>query len=241
MIEPDEKMQKKMNRLLRVTLFTSFFFQMYFPLVLLGVIFIVIGLFKHEFLIVGVILLLIDLILSITSIIRFKRIQSKNPEYEKFRQAMLGNNPYEGLNKLTGEWSGTGEEFFRSRVEMFTEEAENAESVREAFKLYKEHAGSVINDNLKFEFSFSTYVYQDGQEHFVISFDRQREVNDDVIVHLWYDLLFDPGTAGASLSENILCEDINDVEDYFAKVEAFLEQNGLMELAIKKYDIGTDE
>lgn len=241
MIEPDEKMQKKMNRLLRFTLFTSFFFQMYFPLVLLGVIFILIGLFKHEFLIVGVILLLIDLILSITSIIRFKNIQSKNPEYEKFRQTMLGNNPYEGLNKLTDEWSGMGNEFFRSRVKMFSEEAENAESVREAFKLYKEHAGSVINDNLKFEFSVSTYVYQDGQEHFVISFDRQREVNDDVIVHLWYDLLFNPGTAGASLSENILCEDINDVEDYFAKVEAFLERNGLMELAIKKYDIGTDE
>lgn len=241
MIEPDEKMQKKMNRLLRFTLFTSFFFQMYFPLVLLGVIFIVIGLFKHEFLIVGVILLLIDLILSITSIIRFKKIQSNNPEYEKFRQTMLGNNPYEGLNKLTDEWSGMGNEFFRSRVKMFSEEAENAESVSEAFKLYKEHAGSVLNDNLKFEFSVSTYVYQDGQEHFVISFDRQREVNDDVIVHLWYDLLFDPGTAGASLSENILCEDINGVEDYFAKVEAFLEQNGLMELAIKKYDIGTDE
>jgi hypothetical protein len=241
MAEPDEKMQKKMNRILRLTMFTSFFFQMYIPLVLLGVIFIVIGLFKHEFLIVGVILLLIDLILSITSIIRFKNIQSKNPEYEKFRQTMLGNNPYEGLNKLTDEWSGMGNEFFRSRVKMFSKEAENAESVREAFKLYKEHAGSVINDNLKFEFSVSTYVYQDGQEHFVISFDRQREVNDDVIVHLWYDLLFDPGTAGASLSENILCEDINDVEDYFAKVEAFLEQNGLMELAIKKYDIGTDE
>ena len=241
MNEPDEKMQKKMNSLLRFTLFTSFFFQMYFPLVLLGAIFIVIGLFKHEFLIVGVILLLIDLLLSIPSIIRFKKIQSNNPEYERFRQAMLGNNPYESLNKLTGEWSGTGEEFFRSRVEIFTEEAENAESVREAFNLYKEHAGSVINNNLMFEFSVSTYVYQDGQNHFVISFDRQREINDDVIVHLWYDLLFDSDTADTSLSENILCENIDEVDDYFAKVEAFLEQNGLMDLPVKKFDIGTDE
>ncbi|MCR5049097.1 MAG: hypothetical protein K6A37_09090 [Saccharofermentans sp.] len=237
----DDKMNKKMNRILRLTLFCSYYFHFFAPLVLIGVICTVIGFFKHQFFIAAGIVFILDFVLSLMMIIRFSRMQSDNPEYEKFRQAMSGNNPYESLNKLTGEWSGTGEEFFRSRVKMFTEEAENAESVREAFNLYKEHAGSVINNNLMFEFSVSTYVYQDGQNHFVISFDRQREINDDVIVHLWYDLLFDPDTADDSLSENILCENIDEVDDYFAKVEAFLEQNGLMDLPVKKYDIGTDE
>lgn len=237
----DDKMNKKMNRILRLTLFCSYYFHFFAPLVLIGVICTVIGFFKHQFFIAAGIVFILDFVLSLMMIIRFSRMQSDNPEYEKFRQAMSGNNPYEALNKLTNDWSGMGEEFFRARIDMYTAEAQNRSTVREAFSLYKEHGGSVINDRLFFEFTVSTDVYRDGQRHFVISFDRQREINDDVIVHLWYDLLFDPDTADDSLSENILCENIDEVDDYFAKVEAFLEQNGLMDLPVKKFDIGTDE
>ena len=240
MNEPDEKMQKKMNKLLRVTLFTSFFFHMFFPLVLIGVICLVIGLFKPVFLAVGGIFLVLDAVLSLAAILRFYKMQSKNPEFERFREAMAGANPYEDLNKLTDEWAG--EEFFRARLELFSEEADTVESVKQAFELYKEHAGSFLNDNLFFEFSVKTEVhYRDNKEHFVITFDRQREVNDDVIVHMWYDLIYAPGTRSETLNETIRCENHLEIDDYFSKVEAFLEENDLMNLPVKETDIGTDE
>ena len=240
MNEPDEKMQKKMNKLLRVTLFTSFFFHMFFPLVLIGVICLVIGLFKPVFLAVGGIFLVLDAVLSLAAILHFNKMQSKNPEYERFRQAMTGANPYEGLNKLTDEWAG--EEFFRARLELYSEEAQCCKTVREAFSVYKEHAGSFLGPHLFFEVSVKTEEYfRDGKKHFVISFDRQREVNDDVIVHMWFDLLYEPGTVSETLNETIRCEDYLKIDDYFSKVEAFLEANDLMNLPVKETDIGTDE
>ena len=236
----DDKMNKKMNRLLRFTLFSTYFFRMFAPLVFIGVVCLIIGIFKSVFFIIGGAFLLLDLVLSIICIVHFDKVQSNNPEYERFRRAMSGLDPYTALNKLTNEWAGS--EFFRSRLELYSEEAASNKTVRDAFELYKEHAGCFLNESFFFEFSAKTEVYRgDNKEHFIITFDRQREVNDDVIVHMWYDLIYDKGTKSDAINETILCEDYLKIDEYFDKVEAFLTDNDLMDLPVKETDIDTDE
>lgn len=235
----DENMNKKMNRILRFTLFTSFFFHTFAPLVFIGVVCIVAGFFKRGFFIAGGIALLLDAVLSVLLMVRFHKMQSKHPEYERFRQAMSGADPYNGLTKLTNEW-GTGEEFFRSRLELYSEEASMCKTVEDAYKLYKEHCTSYLNDSLYFEFTVGNTVCRDDKEHFVISFDRQREVNDDVIVHMWFDLIFDQGAVSAP-DESLLCESYQELDDYLVKVESYLTKNNLMDIKVKEIDVDTDE
>jgi len=234
----DDKMNKRMNRLLRFTLFSSFFFRVFGPLVFFGVLCIILGFFKQPFFYVGGAFFALDLILTILMMYRFHKMQSNNPEYERFRQAMSGANPYEGLNKLTDEWAG--QEFFRARLELYSEEASMCKTVEDAYKLYKEHSTSFLNDRLYFEFTVGNKVCRDDKEHFVISFDRQREVNDDVIVHMWFDLIFDPGTVSAP-DESILCESYQELDDYLEKVESYLTKNNLMGIKVKEIDVDTDE
>ena len=229
----DDKMNKKMNRILRITLFSSFFFRMFGPLLFLGVLCIILGFFKTPFFIVGGVFIALDLVLSLMAIARFHKMQSNNPEYERFRQAMSGANPYQGLNKLTNEWAG--QEFFRARVELYSEEAQMCKTVEDAFKLYKEHSQSFIDSSLSFEVT----VRRDTE--FIISFVRCREINDDVLVHMWFDLIYDPDTRSDLTEKSFLCEDAYNTDEFFDEVEAYLKSNDLMGMPVRKIDVDTDE
>ena len=237
----DEKMKRKLNRTLNVTLFFTYFLHMFFPLVLIGVVLILVGLFTNKILCaIGIGFFALDAILSFSFIRRFRRMQSQNPEFERFRQAMNGENPFQDLNTLTDEWGGNG--LYAARVETIKEEAESCKTVKDMYEIYKKYCMSLGVPTEEFIVTVNTEVYfMDEQKHFVISFVRQREINDDVLCNLYMDLLYEPGTKSLMLNKTFRSSESESTEDFFNKVDEFLDTHELLDLPLEQTNIGTDE
>lgn len=237
----DEEMNRKLRRTLSLTLFFTYFFHMFFILVVIGVVLIVIGLFSNRSLIyAGLIFFVIDALISFTLMNRFKRSQSQNPEFNRFMDAMNGENPYKDLGTLTKEWTGEG--LYKGRVEEISEEVAECKTVSEAFEVYKTHAMALGNHSEEFIATVKTEKYFDDDErHFVISFVRQREIIDDVLVNLYVDLLYEPGTKSPMLNKTFHCSEFSEKEEYFRNIEEYLKENDLWDLKIDKTNVGTDE
>ena len=235
----DDKMNKRLKRTVRITWFCSFFFHMFFPLCALGVIFLIAGIFMHVFAVVGGIILLLDAVLSFLLMLRTLKMHSKHPEFEKFRQAMEGADPYGDLENLTDEWGGDG--FYEARVNEIKEEASSCKTVREVYEVYKKHCLAITTRTEDFVVTISKETYfEDRQKHFVISFGREREINDDIICHLYMDILYDPDAdikGKGELRRSVFTSN----EKFFNAVEAHLEENDLMDLPAANINIGTDE
>ncbi len=237
----DENMNRKLRRTLNFTLFFTYFFHMGFILVVIGIVLIVIGLFGNKSLIyAGLISFVIDALISFTLMNHFKKIQSQNPEFNRFMDAMNGDNPYQDLGTLTDEWGGEG--LYKGRVELITEEVSECKTVKEAFGVYKNHSMALGNPSEEFITTIKTEKYfDDNEKHFVISFVRQREINDDVLVNLYIDLLYEPGTKSPMLNKTFHCSEFSEKEEYFRNIEEYLKENDLWDLKIGKTNVGTDE
>ena len=235
----NEKMNRKLKRTVWTTMFVSLFFHMFFPLFALGVILLIAGLFIHVLAVAGIVVLLLDAVLSILLTVRTMKRHSNHPEFEKFRQAMNGENPYGDLNNLTDEWGGNG--FYEARINEIKDEALSCKTVREVFEVYKKHCLAITTRTEDFVVTISkeTY-YKDNQKHFVISFSREREINDDIICHLYTDILFDPDAPIKGKGE-FRRSVFTSNDKFFDAVENHLEENGLMDLSSEQINVGTDE
>lgn len=238
----NERFNKRLNKILYVTMFTSYFFHMFAPLFWLGIAFLIAGIFVRVLLIVGVIFLLLDAVLSVLFIFRFKRMHSDHPEFERFRKAFNEGDPAGGLDKLTAEWAGDG--FYTARIEGFREEAGSCKTVGEAFKTYKKHCLAIVTGRETFlvNLGLENNYFEDGGRYYVISFDRMREINDDIECHMYFDLLYDPEEIHlpkTTFSSEGLAS--TEVEGFFKTVEEFLIKNDLMNVPVGKTNIGTDE
>lgn len=236
----NEKMNKMLKRHLIVTMFCTYFFRLFGPLFLIGATLIFVGFYKQEFFYVGGILLLTDLILSGFMMVRFFRMQSEHPEFERLRQAFNEGRPADELEKMTGEWAGNG--FYTARIDVFREEASACKTIGEAFEIYKKHCMAIVTGQEVFnvKIGLDRSYFEDGERYFVISFDRMRIVNDDVEVHMYFDLLYDPDEF-KSTKIKISSVDYDDVEEFFDNVREYLKDKGLMDVAVEKTNIGTDE
>ena len=237
-----EKFYKKMSRVMHVTLFLTYFCRFFFPLFVLGTGFVIAGFFKTECFYIGGIILVIDALLSLTLMLRMLKIQSDHPEFERFRQAMSGGDAYRELNELTDEWT-TGEGFYSKRVDVLKKEAEECKTVRDAYELYKKHCEAIVIPSEEYRVTIGPErkYFADGEKYFVISFDRMREILDDVECHFYYDLLYDPSKKGCLHKTSFSTCDFESRYEFFDAVEEYLVKNDLMDLPIDKTNIGTDE
>ncbi|MBO4461121.1 MAG: hypothetical protein J5778_10780 [Clostridiales bacterium] len=243
MSEPNnDKLNKKMGRIVYLTMFSSYFFRLFGPLFWMGIAFLIAGIFVRQLLIIGGALLLLDLIVTLVFMRRFMNMQSENPEFERLRQALNNGVPADELEKMTGEWEGNG--FYTARIDGFREEASSCKTVEEAFGIYKKYCLAVVTGQETYTVTLGLdkkYFADDGR-YSVISFDRMRIISDDVECHMFFDLLYDPDEIklpkNKFSSEGIASPNI---KEFFDKVEEYLKDNDLMKLPIVKTNIGTDE
>ena len=74
--------------------------------------------------------------------------------------------------------------------------------------------------------------------HFVVSFDRMREINDDIEQHMYMDILFEPDRFDSSIEKSFESGIDGDTAEFFENVGAYLESNGLMELSVDDINVG---
>ena len=97
----------------RVLLFVTFFLRSFFPLFLLSLVCLIVGIFIKEFLIIGTVLLVVDLIVSLYFTIRTSMLKGSHEMFNKIVQAAQGEDPYGDLDKITGEWEN--EDYYSER------------------------------------------------------------------------------------------------------------------------------
>ena len=78
----------------------------------------------------------------------------------------------------------------------------------------------------------------DRKMHYVISFDRMREINDDIEHHLYMDILFDPDKFDSGIGSNFEATADGDKAGFFEQVRQYLESNALMDLAVEDINTG---
>ena len=215
-----DKLNRKMKRTIFIMTFFMYFFRMFAPLFLVGVVLLIAGIFRKEFLLIGAVFLVLDAVLSVLMMIRMYRIQSRHPEFEK--------------------------EFYSARVDGYRDDAMKCSTVGDAFEVYKKHCLYVVTGEETYTFTAGPdkKYFMDGGRYYVISFDRMREIHDDVECHMYFDLLFDPdkmsGPKTTISTENCI-DEVSNLESYLRSVEEFLKDKDLMSIPLEKTNIGTDE
>ena len=239
-----DKLNRKLKRTIFIMTFSMYFFRMFAPLFLVGVILLIAGIFRKEFLLIGAVFLVLDAVLSVLMMIRMYRIQSRHPEFEKVRKALAGGDFIGDMDKLDREWAGSG--FYSARVDGYRDDAMKCSTVGEAFEVYKKHCLYVVTGEETYIFTAGPdkKYFMDGGRYYVISFDRMREIHDDVECHMYFDLLFDPdkmsGPKTTISTENCI-DEVSNLESYLNSVEEFLKDKDLMSVPLEKTNIGTDE
>ena len=78
----------------------------------------------------------------------------------------------------------------------------------------------------------------DDQMHYVISFDRMREINDDIEQHMYMDILFEPDRFESSIEKSFENDVDGDAAAFFETVGTYLESNELMDLTVDDINVG---
>ena len=240
----DNDEMKKMNRKMKIYLYLTMFWMYYTkilaPVFILGLIALIVGIFKREFLFAGAVLLVGNVFLALILTVRFFRMHSEHPEFERFRKAVVDGVPAEEIDKMTDEWEGN--DFYTARIENYRHEGNECKTIGEAFATYKKHCRAVVTGQETFIVSLALdkkYFFDSGK-YYVISFDRMRIINDDVEVHMYFDLLYDPD-AMKNTKIRFCTEDYENLDEFFDNVEDYLKTANLMDMAIDQVNIGTDE
>ena len=105
----------------RVLLFVTFFLRSFFPLFLLSLVCLIVGIFIKEFLIIGTVLLAVDFIVSLYFTIRTSMLKGSHEMFNKIVQAARGEDPYGDLDKITGEWEN--EDYYSEKANELRGEA----------------------------------------------------------------------------------------------------------------------
>lgn len=219
-----------------LTLFVTFFFRSFIFLFIPGLIFIIVGIFRNECLIIGAVLLAIDLIISLYFTIKASRLKGSHEMFNAIVQA-ADEDSDDDLDELNTK--PNKEDLYSERAHELRRTASDAKSVRDVFELYKKD----IADMALTDETFTVYIkkekyFFDNQMHYVISFDRMREINDDIEQHLYIDILFAPDKFDPKIENSFEFTPDGDTAEFYEQVGSHLETNGLLDLQIEDINVG---
>lgn len=218
----------------RLIIFFTFFFRSFIILFLGAVVFLVAGIFRRECLIVGAALLGLDLILSICFMIRTSMLKGS---HEMFNMIVKAASEEDGGQEITVK--PDKEDLYSERANDLRHKASEANTVREVFELYQRD----IEDMALTDETYTVYIkreeyFFDRKMHYVISFDRTREINDDIEHHLYMDILFDPDKFDSGIGNIFEATADGDKTGFFEQVREYLESNALMDLVVEDINTG---
>jgi hypothetical protein len=188
-------------------------------------------------LIVGGVLLAIDLFITIFFTVKTVRLKGS---HEMFNAIVNAANDEDSLDDSYDAFSKPDkEDLYSEKAHELRREASSVKSVREVFELYKKDiADMALTDETYTVYIRKEKYFFDDQMHYVISFDRMREVNDDLEQHLYMDILFAPDRFERKIEETFEGLGGGDTAGFFDQVREYLESNGLMELEIEDINVG---
>ena len=241
-MEDQNKDQKKApknisRRKFLLVIFATFFFRTFIFLLVPGIILLVLGIFRKEFLLVGAALLAVDLILSLFGVIKTARMEGSYQMFKAIVQAASEEAANEDPDSPSGK--PDKEDLYSEKAHELRREASEAKTVREVFELYKKDiAEMALGDETYTVYVRKEKYFFDEKMHCVISFDRMREINDDLEHHMYMDILFEPDRFGGSVEKTFESNAEGDKEEFFEQVREHLESNGLMDLAVEDINVG---
>ena len=152
-------------------------------------------------------------------------------------QAAQNEDAYGDENSTKGK--PDKEDLYSEKAHDLRHEASEAKTVKEVFELYKKDIADMAlpDETYTVHIKKEKYFFDDKM-HYVISFDRMREINDDIEQHLYMDILFDPDRFDGTIETTF--EGIADggTAEFYEQVVQHLESNGLMELAVEDINVG---
>lgn len=238
MAENQDKKPKEISKLkFALTIFVTYFFRSFIFLTVPALICLIFGAFRKELFIVGGVLLAIDLFITIFFTVKTVRLKGS---HEMFNAIVNAANDEDALDESYDSFSKPDkEDLYSEKAHELRREAASAKSVREVFELYKKDIADMALTDEKYTVYIKKEKYFfDDQMHYVISFDRMREINDDIKQHLYMDILFEPDRFDSSIEKTFESSEEYDTAALFEQVGEYLESNELMELQVDDINVG---
>lgn len=221
----------------RLILFAVYFFRSFIFLFIISVVFLIVGIFRRECLIIGAVLLAIDFIISIYFAIRTSRMQGSHEMFNMILKAARNEGSSGNLDGFTNKENK--EDLYSEKAHELRHEASEAKTVREVFELYKKDIASLaLTDETYTVYVKKEKYFFDDQMHYVISFDRMREINDDIEQHLYMDILFAPDKFDSRIENTFEGKSDGGTAEFFEQVGQYLESNELMGLTVDDINVG---
>ena len=238
MAENQDKKPKGISKLkFALTIFVTYFFRSFIFLTVPALICLIFGAFRKELFIVGGVLLAIDLFITIFFTVKTVRLKGS---HEMFNAIVNAANDEDSLYDSYDAFSKPDkEDLYSEKAHELRREATSAKSVREVFELYKKDiADMALTDETYTVYIRKEKYFFDDQMHYVISFDRMREINDDIEQHMYMDILFEPDRFESSIEKSFENGVDGDSAEFFEAVGTYLESNELMDLPVDDINVG---
>ena len=238
MAENQDKKPKEISKLkFALTIFVTYFFRSFIFLTVPALICLIFGAFRKELLIVGGVLLAIDLFITIFFTVKTVRLKGS---HEMFNAIVNAANDEDSLYDSYDAFSKPDkEDLYSEKAHELRREASSVKSVREVFELYKKDiADMALTDETYTVYIRKEKYFFDDQMHYVISFDRMREINDDIEQHMYMDILFEPDRFESSIEKSFESDVDGDSAEFFEAVGTYLESNELMDLPVDDINVG---
>lgn len=238
MAENQDKKTKEISKLkFALTIFATFFFRSFIFLTVPALICLIFGAFRKELLIVGGVLLAIDLFITIFFTVKTVRLKGS---HEMFNAIVNAANDEDSLDDSYDALSKPDkEDLYSEKAHELRREASSIKSVREVFALYKKDISDMaLTDEMYTVYIRKEKYFFDDQMHYVISFDRMREINDDIKQHMYMDILFEPDRFESSIEKSFENGVDGDSAEFFEAVSTYLESNELMDLPVDDINVG---
>ena len=238
MAENQDKKPKKISKWkFALTIFVTYFFRSFIFLTVPALICLIFGAFRKELFIVGGVLLALDLFITIFFTVKTVRLKGS---HEMFNAIFNAANDEDSLDDSYDAFSKPDkEDLYSEKAHELRREASSAKSVREVFELYKKDiADMALTDEKYTVYIRKEKYFFDDQMHYVISFDRMREINDDIEQHMYMDILFEPDRFESSIEKSFESDVDGDSAEFFEAVGTYLESNELMDLPADDINVG---
>ena len=238
MAEKQDKQPKKISKFkFGLIIFVTYFFRSFIFLTVPALICLIFGAFRKELFIVGSVLLAIDLFITIFFTIKTVRLKGSHEMFNLILNAAndekSSDDSYEPYSKPDKD------DLYSEKAHELRNAASSAKSVREVFEMYKKDiADMALKDETYTVYFKKEKYFFDDQMHYVFSFDRMREINDDIEQHMYMDILFEPDRFDSSIEKSFESSIDGDTAAFFENVGAHLESNGLMDLPVDDINVG---
>ncbi|MBQ1247258.1 MAG: hypothetical protein IIX95_04420 [Clostridiales bacterium] len=182
-------------------------------------------------------LLALDLFITIFFTVKTVRLKGS---HEMFNAIVNAANDEDSLDDSYDAFSKPDkDDLYSEKAHELRREASSVKSVREVFELYKKDiADMALTDETYTVYIRKEKYFFDDQMHYVISFDRMREINDDIEQHMYMDILFEPDRFESSIEKSFESDVDGDSAEFFETVGTYLESNELMDLPVDDINVG---